>query len=188
MDEFEQLASLLGTAEKQRLERLEKRLNDDYQRIQDSAEVLPAALHALSDQPELIEALQAPVDTCVKLSMQQEPRRFAKALMPVMGPFLRKISDETSKPVKDSVQALGTHLSELEQSLTRIEKAYANQELQLSQLTKQIDEHQRIEIHQFKQLHHILQSQQTELNSQDNSIRNLEKAQINQHLQLRTAQ
>ena len=184
MDEIEQLASLLGTAEKQRLERIEKRLNDDSQRIQDSAEVLPAALQALSEHPELIDALQAPVDTCVELSMQQNPRRFAKALMPVMGPFLRKISEETSKPVKDTVQALGTQLSELEDSVNRIENAYTNQHLQLSQLTKQIEELQRIEIHQFKQLHHLLQAQQTELNHQEKSIGNLEKAQINQHLQI----
>jgi adenylate kinase family enzyme len=184
MDELEQLASLLGNTEKQRLERIENRLNDGFSRIQDTAEVLPAALHTLSEHPELVEALQAPVETCVQQSMQQQPQRFAKALMPVMGPLLRKISEETNKPLKDSVQTLGEQLSDLEQSVNRIEDAYANQHLQLSQLTKQIEELQRIEIQQFKQLHQILQSHQNELNSQENSIKNIEKAQINQHLQL----
>jgi outer membrane protein OmpA-like peptidoglycan-associated protein/archaellum component FlaC len=184
MDEFEQLTSLLGMADKSQLARLEYRLDDAHQRTQDIATVLPAALRTLADQAEFIEALQAPVDTCVKTSMQQDSRSFVKVILPTMGPLLRRITEEATKPVKDSLQALGTPLSELEKSLKNLEKAYANQYLQLSHLEKQIDELKQAQANQFKQLHNALQAQQTQLNELDNSIESLEKAQINQHMQL----
>jgi outer membrane protein OmpA-like peptidoglycan-associated protein/archaellum component FlaC len=184
MDELKQLASLLGTADKNRLESLEYRLDDAHQRTQDIATVLPAALRVLADQAEFIEALQAPVDSCVKTSMQQDSRSFVKAILPTMGPLLRRITEEATKPVKDSLQALGTPLSELEKSIKDLEKAYANQYLQMNHLEKQIDELKQAQVNQFNQLHNALQAQQTQLNDLDKFLESLEKAQVNQHLQL----
>ncbi len=184
MDELEQLASLLGTADKSRLDSLEYRLDDTHQRTQDIATVLPAALRALADQAEFIEALQAPVDSCVKTSMQQDSRSFVKAILPTMGPLLRRITEEATKPVKESLQALGTPLSELEKSIKNLENAYANQYLQLIHLEKQIDELKQAQVNQFNQLHNALQAQQAQLNNLDKFLESLEKAQVNQHLQL----
>jgi len=61
--EFEQLTSLLGGNDTNRLSRLERRLDDAYQRSQEMAAILPAALRTLPDQADFISALQSSVDT-----------------------------------------------------------------------------------------------------------------------------
>ena len=180
MDELEQLASLLGTADKQRLARLETRVNDPRQRTQDIAEVLPTALRALLDQADLISALQTPVVTCVK----EYPQSFVKAILPVMGPLLRRTTEDAIKPIKAFLQTLKTQINDLDTSLDNLEQAHVLGQKQLSRLEKHIEDIKQENSTQFNQLNYYVQTQQTELNDIEKSLNNLENAQVSQHLQL----
>lgn len=160
MDDFEQLTTLLLNTERDRLERLEKRLNDVHRRSQEIAEILPEAVRALPNQADFIEALQTSVDSCVKESLQQDPRQFVKALFPIEGPLLRRLTDDAIKPIKKSLQTQQSQLNYFDQLLNEFKQEDINQ---LSQLQKNLH---------------------TQLNNIEKSLDNFEKAQANQHTQL----
>ncbi len=121
MDELEQLTSILGGTEKKRLDRLEQRLNDAYQRSQEIAIILPAALRALPDQTEFIAALQPSIDVCAERSVQQEPCIFVKAISPVIMPIIRQVTVETIKPITVSLQAQQNRLINLEELVNSLD-------------------------------------------------------------------
>lgn len=180
MDELEQLTSLLVSPEKRRLDQLEKRLNDAYQRTQEIAAILPAAVRAIPDQADLMAALQVPVDNCLKQSVQQEPQNFIKAIWPL----LRRMITEILKPIEHALQAQQQQLSELTHSVNNFESIHASQQKQLSRQEKLLEELKRSHLAQFKQLQTLLQSQQTQLNELEKYLGNLEQAYVNQQMQL----
>jgi len=185
MNELEQLTSLLaGGADNNRLNRLEQRLNDTYQRSQDIAKVLPAALRTLSNQGNLVEALQEPVASCVKKSMQQEPGSFVKAILPIISPLIRDTATNVLKPVEASLRKQQTQFDYIEKSLNNLEQAYVSQQGQLHNIVKQFGALKQTHVDQIKDLHTSLQIQKNHLDELVRYFDNLEKAQINQHLQL----
>jgi outer membrane protein OmpA-like peptidoglycan-associated protein len=184
MNELEQLTSLLGGGDQNRLNRLEQRLNDNYQRAQDIAKVLPAVLRTLNNQGNLVEALQEPVASCVKKSMQQEPRSFVKAILPIISPLIRDTATNALKPVEASLREQQRQSDSIEKSLNNIEQAYVGQQGQLHNIVKQFGVFKQTHIDQIKDLHTSLQIQKKHLDELAKYFDNLEKAQINQHLQL----
>ncbi len=124
MDEYTQLRQLLLQEEQERLNKLDLRLNDPQQRTHETAEVLPQAIHLLTQHsPEpLQKALQSSVENCVESSFKAEPLKFAKPLLNVMSQPLRKAIADSFKSIREFVQvtqdqtdALGERVQVLEQ-------------------------------------------------------------------------
>jgi uncharacterized protein YqeY len=184
MDEFEQLTSLLGTGENKRLLSLEKRIHDSHQRTQDIAEILPAILRALPDQADFISALQAPVSSCVKKSVQQEPLSFVKALLPILKQILPRMTADTLKQVKISLQAQLGYLSQLKNDFDQLEEAYTHQQGQYRSLNKSFDNLKQAYTEQFRPLQALLQTQQHQVSDIENYLGTLEQLYVNQQMQV----
>ncbi len=181
MDEFEQLTSLLGGNDTNRLSRLERRLDDAYQRSQEMAAILPAALRTLPDQADFISALQSSVDTCLKESLLADPHSFVKAILPVEMPVLRKIVANALKQTHASLQTHKTQLNQIKVSISQLEKIQGEHNRQLNYLVKRFDELEQKNTNQFKQLKDSLSRQLDDLESY---FEQLEKAHVNQLVQL----
>ncbi|RKZ53148.1 MAG: hypothetical protein DRR16_00110 [Candidatus Parabeggiatoa sp. nov. 3] len=185
MDEFEQLASLLGgTQEKKRLERLERRLDDVYQRSHEIAAILPTALRALPDLADFTSALQSPLESGIKELLQHEPHSFVEAILPLMGPILHQSTAEDIQPIKESLQAQQTHLSDFEKYLDNFEKGFVHQQKLHRSLDKHLNEFEHTYVNQFNQLQILLQTQQAQLSDFEQYLDKLEKVQVNQGMQL----
>jgi outer membrane protein OmpA-like peptidoglycan-associated protein len=185
MDEFEQLASLLGSSqEKRRLERLEKRLDDVYQRSQEIAAILPSALRALPDPDDFTSALQSPLENGVKTFLQDDPHNFIEAILPSMRPILAQNTAEIIQPIKESLEAQKTDISNLEKYLDNFEKGFVQQQKQHSFLDKHLNEFELTSVNQINQLQIVLQTQQAQLSDFEEYLGKLEKVSVNQGIQL----
>lgn len=122
MDEFTQLRDLILTSEKEQLQRLETYVTDPEQRSKDIAEILPTALLRIPQQEQLVAALQSPVDCCVKNSLQRDPKPFAKAIMPVMGPVLKKTIADALRSIREFLHDQQAHLTTLEVRIDKLEQ------------------------------------------------------------------
>ncbi|MDY6994123.1 MAG: hypothetical protein SVR94_16175, partial [Pseudomonadota bacterium] len=153
MDELEQLTALLVSPEKKRIHLLEQRLDDPNQRSQEIAKLLPAIVRACPDSAELIFALQPSVNDCVHHLLHQDPHRFVKALLPVIGPLMRRIDLEGLKPLQQDLKQLEHSLNtlttqqrhqyaQLTQHLEQLEQTHVNYRLQLTDLNKFV--HQQV--------------------------------------------
>ena len=180
MDEFEQLTSLLTGSDTSRLNRLERRLDDAYQRSQEIAAILPASLRALPDQADFISALQSSVDTCLKESLQADPHSFVKAILPAEMPVLRKIVANALKQTHASLQTHKAQLNQIKVSISQLEKIQGEHNRQLNYLVKRFDELEQKNTNQFKQLKDSLSRQLDDLESY---FEQLEKAHVNQLVQ-----
>ncbi len=180
MNEFERLGTLLLGEEKTRIDRLEMRLNNAQQRCQDIATILPAALRAIPEA-DFISVLETPVESCLKKSVENDPRSFVKAILPIEKPLMRKIVADAIKPIIVNVQAETRKLKEIKESLAQFEQNKINQEKQLSNLVEQFYTVKKENINQINQLKITIQ---TQLNDLETYFDKLEKAQVNQHLQL----
>jgi len=116
----------------ERLTLLEKRLNNLPKEI---GEVLPEALYLSTDPTALGEALQTPVDNCVKQSVQKNPQHLVKALSPAILPFLRKVLSTVRKPILTSLQTHQDRLIYLEKYLDNLDQALVSHQAQLTELS-----------------------------------------------------
>lgn len=123
MDEFEKLRQLLLQPEEQRLVQLEQRLDDPKQRSRETAAVLSHALQQVGAQPQLAKALQQPVDTCLEQSVHSDPQRFAKPLLAVMTPSVRKTIAASLKSIREFLNAQQQQLNQLESRLDTLQTA-----------------------------------------------------------------
>ncbi len=106
-DELEQLKQLLFDKELQNVEELRKHLLDPRQRIADTAEILAEAIKvAAADKQDLVDALNDPVDQCIRSIVEHKPQQFADSLFPVMGPAIRKSISETLKSFVQSTNQM----------------------------------------------------------------------------------
>lgn len=122
MDEFTQLRDLILNTEKEQLHNLETHIKDPKQRSKDMAEILPNALLQVTEQDELAAALQSPVDRCFQNSIQKNPKPFAKAIMPVIGPVLKKTIAEALRSVRELLHEQQSHLQTIETRVNKIEQ------------------------------------------------------------------
>jgi len=112
-DELAQLKQLLFADEAATLEALRRHVLDERQRVEDVAEVLPASIEAAAvDKSRLVKALNDPVDECIRSLIHRDPKHFADALFPVIGPAIRKSITETLRSFLQSMNEM------LEQSLS----------------------------------------------------------------------
>lgn len=103
-DTLNQLKQLLLEQEQQRLQALERRLDDPQLRGDELAALLPSALRkANASNERLAQALQQPVQQCLHGAIHKEPHTFADALFPVMGPAIRRSIIETLRGMVQSI-------------------------------------------------------------------------------------
>jgi len=160
MDELTQLRDLIFTAEKKQLQRLETHVTDPEQRSKDMAEILPAALLRVREHEKLVKALQQPVERCFKNAIQQDPKPFAKAIMPVIGPVLKKTIAEALRAIREFLHDQQSHLDNIETRINKIEQgqitdllnrlAYIEQTVAyLNELEQQVNHLERSKISQL---------------------------------------
>ncbi|NNF51890.1 MAG: hypothetical protein HKN59_05560 [Gammaproteobacteria bacterium] len=104
MSELEKLREILFAKEKQTLENIRERTETPSTRTRDVAEVLPGAI-GLSHRkdPQLVKALREPVRESFEYAVDKNPRAFADALFPVIGPAIRKSIAESMKALVQSM-------------------------------------------------------------------------------------
>jgi len=116
MNDLEELKSLLFGAEKQALDSITERVQKPETRAFDVADVLPEAVHMSHQRgSDLVTALRDPVGECIKDSFQNDPKEYADALYPVIGPAIRKsiisalraFAQQINDTVEQSVSAKG---------------------------------------------------------------------------------
>ena len=113
MNDLEELKTLLFGAEKQALDSITERVQKPETRAVDVADVLPEAIHLSQRQgAELAASLREPVGECLRESFHKEPKEYADALYPVMGPAIRK-------SIVSALRAFAQQINEtIEQSLS----------------------------------------------------------------------
>ncbi|WP_353571951.1 OmpA family protein [Candidatus Albibeggiatoa sp. nov. BB20] len=122
MNDYQQLRTLLLAEEQQRLDQLEQRIIDLQSRSEDVATVLPQALKIIPDFSELIDALQKPVDSCVKQTVQIEPESFAAPLHPLLIEPLRIEIAQLVKKIRKILHSHKVHIAELDEELDQLEQ------------------------------------------------------------------
>ncbi|MCV6636741.1 OmpA family protein [Candidatus Albibeggiatoa sp. nov. NOAA] len=122
MNDYQQLRTLLLAEEQQRIDQLEQRIIDLQSRSQDVATVLPQALKITPDISELIDALQQPVDNCVRQTVQVEPESFAEPLHPLLVEPLRIEIAQLVKKIRKILHSHKVHISELDSELDQLEQ------------------------------------------------------------------
>lgn len=132
-DDYSKLRLLLLNPEFERFSQLEHRLDDPEQRIQELYPLLPNALQRCSET-ELATALHPTVGQCAKQSVQQDPNSYAKALLPVIGPVLRKNIAEAFKTLRQFIGQQQGHIDKLEQHISELEQ------VKLTQLLTQLNQ------------------------------------------------
>src|SRR5688572_19482502 len=101
--EIEELRKLLLPGERERLERVERRLENRVS-ADDVGAVIADALQSSGDSgPERLDgALADPVARAMRRSVREDPQSVADALFPVMGPAIRKAIVETVRGMLES--------------------------------------------------------------------------------------
>ena len=113
MNDLEELKTLLFGAEKQALDSITERVQRPETRAADVADVLPEAIHMSQRRgSDLAASLREPVGECLRESFHKEPKEYADALYPVMGPAIRK-------SIVSALRAFAQQINEtIEQSLS----------------------------------------------------------------------
>ncbi len=180
MEEYTQLRNLLLASEQERLEQLENRLDDPQQRIHDIAEILPSALRSSPNQTELVSALQAPVTHCVKQSIQHDPKSFAKAIMPVMVPALRKTLADAFKSIREFLHEQQTDIVHLTNRISQLEQGQITDLLnRLSYIEQAVAYVNDLEQRINELEHSNLEQLRTQMGQVDNYVKQLEQERIN---------
>ncbi len=108
---LEELRELLFGGERQRLDKLSRRLEDPRVRARDLALVLPDSLtvSAHAHPERLKSALQRPVEQCIQESVSRDKKFFADILFPVIGPAIRKSIAEALREFVTSINEAVEH-------------------------------------------------------------------------------
>lgn len=87
-DDLERLRRLLLTPEQERIEAIDKRLEDRERRIADLAEALPAAVDR--DDPRTARAFTPLIERGLRESVRNNPQVVVDVIYPILGPMIRK--------------------------------------------------------------------------------------------------
>lgn len=132
-DDYSKLRLLLLNPEFERFSQLEHRLDDPKQRVQELSPILPDALQACSEV-QLVTVLHPMIDQCAKQSVRQDPQSYAKALLPVMGPVLRKNIADAFKTLREFIGQQQEQINTLEQHVSELDQ------VKLTQLLAQLNQ------------------------------------------------
>lgn len=87
---MQRLRDLVMGEEKQRLHKLDRRISDLEARTADVAEVLPAAMSRVAQDPVSRPDFERPVVNTIRSAIKRDSHSFAEALFPVLGPAIRR--------------------------------------------------------------------------------------------------
>lgn len=152
MDELEQLTALLNLPQKQRLELLEKRLNDTHQRSREIAAILPTAFQLAAHREEFITALQSTIELCIERSIQHTPEYFTTTLLPVVSTIVQETLTHTLNALQKLLATQQTEIDNLSHTLNALEQFQAEQRLHCEQLGKRVNTLKQIQINQQLEL------------------------------------
>ena len=106
LTEIEELRHLLIGRETEVLADLRKRLDDPGLRAEELASVLVQTIRiSQANGEDLAGAIEAPVQECIKQSIEKDTQFFADALFPIMGPAIRRAINESLKSLVQSINA-----------------------------------------------------------------------------------
>ncbi|MEM7081309.1 MAG: hypothetical protein AAF465_01025 [Pseudomonadota bacterium] len=110
MNDLEKIKNILFGNEKKALDSLVRRLERPEARTADVADVLPDAVtRSYNTDERLGKALSQPLESTLSEAIRREPKKFADALFPVMGPAIRKAISEA---IKSTLQTINTAIEE----------------------------------------------------------------------------
>ncbi len=105
--ELEQVRQILLGDEYRDLLRFRSALEDDQQFVRRVAAVIAESLQARAAIDDSVAAVLMPtIERAISESIEQDPRKLAVSLYPVMGPAIRKSISETLQQMLDSVNQL----------------------------------------------------------------------------------
>ena len=110
LHELSELRDLLFGAERRQLDELRRRLDTEELTPEELAEKLPQAIvqRAARDR-QLAIALAPTVESAIKESVRRDPREFATAIFPVLGPAIRKSIAETMSGLVNTINRAIEH-------------------------------------------------------------------------------
>ena len=108
--ELSELRDLLFGAERRQIDELRRRLDTEELTPDELAEKLPQAIvqRAARDR-QLALALAPTVESAIKESVRRDPREFATAIFPVLGPAIRKAIAETMSGLVNTINRAIEH-------------------------------------------------------------------------------
>jgi outer membrane protein OmpA-like peptidoglycan-associated protein len=108
--ELSELRDLLFGAERRQIDELRRRLDTEELTPDELAEKLPQAIvqRAARDR-QLAVALAPTVESAIKESVRRDPREFATAIFPVLGPAIRKAIAETMSGLVNTINRAIEH-------------------------------------------------------------------------------
>ena len=102
--QLDALRRLLLAPEQDRIERLDRRLDDLDSRTRDVAEALPAAVRrSQADGPELGRALAPIIDAGLREAVRRDPQLIVDVVYPVLGPIIRK---SVANSIRGTIESL----------------------------------------------------------------------------------
>jgi len=110
LNDLDKIKQILFGNEKKRLDSLVRRLERPESRTADVADILPDAVtRSYNMDDRLGKALSSPLESTLSEAIRREPKKFADALYPVMGPAIRKAIAEA---IKSTLQTINTAIEE----------------------------------------------------------------------------
>jgi outer membrane protein OmpA-like peptidoglycan-associated protein len=117
-----------------RYEQLESRINDTKQYAKEIAKILPDAIRRATEESaqqtslmeqRLIVSLQKPIEMCLKESIRQDSNAFAQSLFPVIGPMIRKYTNEGFKTLLQQINSSLENAFSLQHIIWRIQALHS---------------------------------------------------------------
>jgi OOP family OmpA-OmpF porin len=109
-DSLAELRGLLLTPERDRLTRLQRRLDDPEIRAEELSELLPEAVHrSVARNEALSHAITPVVEGAIQASVERNPGTLVQAIFPVMGPAIRKAITSTLRGMIQSLNQVLEH-------------------------------------------------------------------------------
>ncbi len=123
--ELAELRELIVGADRARVDRLEKRLDEPALLSSDVARVLPEAIGLRAGKPDgrLERAVTPLIESALVTSVKKDPQVIADALYPVMGPAIRKAIAETFNTLVQGMNAALEHSFSVRGLAWRLEAA-----------------------------------------------------------------
>ena len=88
---LDELRELLVGDQREKIDRLQQRIDDPEEKLKTVSEVLPEAVRLRGERDDKLTRAMAPsIDEVIRESVKRRPKVLADALFPVMGPAIRK--------------------------------------------------------------------------------------------------
>ncbi|PPS39170.1 OmpA family protein [Chroococcidiopsis sp. TS-821] len=123
IDAIAELRKLLISPEQEKLEQIQKRLDDPQIHAEDISRVLPEAiiLRSLQNDEQLTQALLPTVEEAIQASVKKDLHVLANAIFPIIGPAIRKSIATTLSTMLQSLNQTLEHSFSIQSFKWRLE-------------------------------------------------------------------